>query len=209
MRELAVHRRRRDADPLLATRHLQAMELRAIEQLAEDPGDLRPHDPRPVVRDDHAVAFLLDHLLDDHLHIGQDTRLLAGIERIVHRLLDRRQQRLARVIEAQQMAVLREELRHRDLALSLRQLGGRHAASGGGLRLVVGLAFGLALAGPGGRSRLLPRRHLARLESKRLLSHNFLVSLDLHRIRRRPRQAGIVRSPGPRPPTTSTGTPAF
>ena len=53
--------------------------------------------------------------------------------RVVHRLLDRRQQRLARVVEAEQVAVLGEELADRDLALLLGLLFGAAAGAAGGL----------------------------------------------------------------------------
>ena len=49
---------------------------------------------------------------------GQDAGLFAGVERVVDRLLDGGQQGLARVVEAQQVAVLGEELADRDVALA-------------------------------------------------------------------------------------------
>jgi hypothetical protein len=48
---------------------------------------------------------------------GEDPRLLAGVQRVVDGFLYRGQQGLARVVEAEQVAVLREELADRDLLL--------------------------------------------------------------------------------------------
>ena len=90
---------------------LQPVELRAVEQLPEDLRDLLLHDAGTVVLDDHAeaVLFVLDRL-DLDVDVGQDAGLLAGVERVVDGLLHGREQRLARVVEAEQVAVLREEL---------------------------------------------------------------------------------------------------
>ena len=49
---------RRDADALLAALLLQAVELRAVEQLAEDLGDLLAHDAGAVVLHRDAEAVL-------------------------------------------------------------------------------------------------------------------------------------------------------
>ena len=84
-------------------------------------------------------------LLDVDPDLGQDAGLLAGVERVVDRLLDRGQQRLARVVEAEQVAVLGEELADRDVALRRRHRLGRGAAPG--LRwLAVGLGSGLTVS---------------------------------------------------------------
>ena len=118
-RELAVHAGRADADALLAARHAQAVELRAVEQLGEDLRNLRPHDAGAVVRHADAEAVVGD-LLDVHADLRQDARLLARVERVVHRLLHAGQQRLARAVEAQQVPVLQEEFGDGDFALFLR-----------------------------------------------------------------------------------------
>ena len=55
--------------------------------------------------------------LNVHPQLGDDSRFLAGIERVVDRFLYGGEQRLARIIESKQMAVLREELTDRDVAL--------------------------------------------------------------------------------------------
>src|SRR5207248_3497607 len=56
-------------------------------------------------------------VLNHHGHVGHDAGFLARIQRVVDRLLDAGQQRLARVVEAEQMAVLGEELADRDVLL--------------------------------------------------------------------------------------------
>ena len=63
--------------------------------------------------------------------VGQDAGLLAGVERVVDGLLDGGQQGLARVVEAQQVAVLGEELADGDVALAGGHLDG---GDGRGLR---------------------------------------------------------------------------
>jgi hypothetical protein len=116
--EHAIHAGRRDADALLAAAHPQPVKLGTVEQLAEDQGDLLGDDARAVVLDAHPVAgAALPHLLDPHPDLGKDARLFAGVERVVHRLLDAREQRLARRVEAEQVPVLGEELAHRDVPL--------------------------------------------------------------------------------------------
>ena len=132
-REHAVHAGGRDADPLLAAAHPQPMKLRAVEELAEDQRDLLADDARAIVLHAHAVArAALPHLLDVDPDLGEDARLLAGVERVVHRLLDAREQRLARRIEAEQVPILGEELAHRDVALPGGERLGRRPAAGGG-----------------------------------------------------------------------------
>jgi hypothetical protein len=121
----AVHARGADADALLAAAHLQAVELGPVQQAAEDVLDLLAHDARAVVDDRHAVAAALCggravrlEVLDDHRDLGEDARLLAGVERVVDRLLDGGEHRLARVVEPEQVAVLGEELADGDVALA-------------------------------------------------------------------------------------------
>ena len=60
--------------------------------------------------------------------LGQDAGLFAGVERVVDRFLDGGQQGLARIVEAQQVAVLGEELADRDIALAGGHGLGRRAA---------------------------------------------------------------------------------
>src|SRR5207247_1425526 len=125
-----------DADPLLAAALSQDVELRSVQELPEHLGDLVAHDPRAVVGDRQAEA-VLGQLFDDDTDLRQETGLLAGVERVVDRLLGRRQKRLGRIVEAEEMAVLLEKLGDRDLALPpADRLGGLAPAgrSGGRLR---------------------------------------------------------------------------
>src|SRR5262249_56303065 len=69
---------------------------------------------RPVARRD----------LEGDDHVGQDARLLGGVEGVVHRFLHAGEERLARIVEAEEMAVLGEELGDGDLALARAHLGG-------------------------------------------------------------------------------------
>jgi hypothetical protein len=137
--ELCVHAGRGDADPLLPAAHAQAMELRAVQQLGEDRGDLLAHDARAVVDDGDPKPCRLAggrrrrsiaHR-DFHLHhdLGQDPGLLGRVERVVHRFLDAREQRFPRIVESEKMAVLGEELRDGDLPLTGAHLDG---GDGGG-----------------------------------------------------------------------------
>src|SRR5262249_32654421 len=83
-------------------------------------------DAGPVVLDGDAEARLVD-LADLDADVGQDARFLAGVERVVDAFLHRRQDRLRGVVEAEQVAVLGEELRDRDVSLLLRELDGGRA----------------------------------------------------------------------------------
>ena len=153
-RQLAVHPGRGDPDALLAAALPEAVELRPVEQLAEDVRDLCRDDAWAVVLDDHLVGVLplgVAPELDQDLR--QDPRLLAGVEAVVDRLLDRCQQRLARTVEAEQVAVLGEELRDRDLALLARHAVSCRAAGPSRGLLLRGLHLfvkQLCLHGPSG-----------------------------------------------------------
>jgi hypothetical protein len=136
-RQLGVHAGRRDPDALLAPAHAQPVELRAVEELGEDRRDLLADDAGAVVDDRDAEAGGLagrrrrpvarDLQRDDD--VGQDAGLLGGVERVVDRFLDARQQRLARIVEAEQVPVLREELGDRDLPLAGAHLDGGYDGS--------------------------------------------------------------------------------
>src|SRR5215813_9394169 len=145
--ELGVHARRRDADALLAAAHAQAVELRPVEELGEDGRDLLADDAGTVVAHRDAEARGLAgrrrrpvarrDLEGDH-HVGQDARLLGGVEGVVRRFLHAGEERLARIVEAEEMAVLGEELGDGDLALARAHLGGGDGSfrrSGGSGRL--------------------------------------------------------------------------
>ncbi len=96
------------------------MEARAVEELPEHFGHLLFRDARPVVLDDEAVVVA--RLGDFHVDVGLDARLLRGVERVVHRLLDGGDQPAGSAVEAQHVLVLLEELGDGDLPLALRQL---------------------------------------------------------------------------------------
>jgi hypothetical protein len=91
-RELRVHPGGGDADPLLATAHAQPVELRAVEELGEDRGNLLADDAGAVVADRDAEAGRLagrrrravgryDLQRDDD--VGQDAGFLGRVERVV------------------------------------------------------------------------------------------------------------------------------
>jgi hypothetical protein len=116
------------------------VELRAVEELREDRRDLLADDAgavvehgdaeprglagggwrRPVARDD----------LDLHQDVGQDARLLGRVEGVVDRLLHAGEEGLARAVEAEEVAVLREELGDRDLPLLGAHLDGGDGGPG-------------------------------------------------------------------------------
>jgi len=144
--ELPVHPRGGYADALLSALLLEPVELGTVEQLAENPRYLRSHDTRTVVLDRHTVTTFA-HLGDLDLQVGQDPRLLAGVERIVHRLTYRREQRLAGVVETEQVPVLGEEFGDGNLALACCH----------GLSVLSGRFRGLS-AGALLRGRAAPRR---------------------------------------------------
>ena len=121
----AVHAGRADADALLPAALPQAVKLRAVQQLAEDERDLLLDDAGAVVLHADLEAVVAGRF-DVDPDLGQDAGLLAGVERIVDGFLDRGEQRLPRIVEAQQVAVLGEELADRDVAL----LGGHRLGRG-------------------------------------------------------------------------------
>ena len=127
-RQHAVHAGRADADALLPAAHPQAVEFRAVEQLAEDLGDLVFDDARSVVLHADLVAVGAGRF-DVDPDFGQDAGLFAGVERVVDRLFDGGQQGLARIVEAEQMPVLGEELADRNIALAGGHRLGRGAAA--------------------------------------------------------------------------------
>ena len=187
-RHEAVHAGRGDSDALLAPAHLQAMELGSVQQATEDVLDLLAHDARPVVANEHLEAGLRQRQQLD-AEIGQHPRLLAGVEGVVDRLLDGGQQRLAGIVEAEEVSVLREELADRDLALPRREL------LGGGPASARAAAGGLASSAGQGRGLLRRRGSLGRRsrlrgnECRRLrAAHDFLHGAS--KPWRRPRDGG-------------------
>src|SRR5256712_5796672 len=148
-RELPVHAGRRDADALLPSAHAQPMKLGPIEQLREDPWNLLADDAGAIVGDRDPEATGLARrkrsfpTVGDGLHLDghvrEDSAFLAGIERVVYGLLDACEQRLARIVDPQEMPVLGEELGDGDLALASPHLDGGHrrrrrGGDGAGLR---------------------------------------------------------------------------
>src|SRR5262249_6892281 len=102
-----------------------------------------------------------DLQLDDD--VRKDPGLLAGVERVVDGFLHAGQQGLARIVEAEEVPILGEELRDGDLALPGSHLDGRDwglgCGSGGGL-------------GRGGRGRLGCGRRRGRLWTTRLTARS-------------------------------------
>ena len=90
------------------------MEFGAIQELAEDFGDLIFDDPGTIVGHPNAKA-ILGNFLDGDLDLGKNFSFLAGIERVVDRFLDRGQERFLGVVEAEEVTVLGEEFRNLDL----------------------------------------------------------------------------------------------
>ncbi len=68
-------------------------------------------------------------LLDMDPDLRHDPRLFAGVQRVVDRLLDGGQQRLARIVKPQQVPVLGKKLADRNVALLLGHRFGRHATT--------------------------------------------------------------------------------
>ena len=124
--------------------------------------------------------------------LRQDAGLFAGVERVVDRFLDRGEQRLARVVEAQQVAVLGEELADRDVAL----LGG-HRLGGGAARgaaVPLGacaspLVDGVVVRRPRPRRRRLRRPSTCRRPATRRLRR---LRLAASRLRRGPASVQTV-----------------
>jgi len=127
----AVHAGGADADALLATGHLEAVKLRAVEQLAEDVGDLLGDDSGAVIGDAYAEAMLVE-LVDANVDVGQDAGLFAGIEAIVDGLLDGVKQCLSAVVESEQVSVLGEELGDGDVPLPACEAFGNGVIDGPG-----------------------------------------------------------------------------
>ena len=125
--ELAVHAGGRHADALLAALLLEPVELRTVEELAEDLRDLRLYDSRTVVLDRNPET-LFRQLADFDAKLRENPRLFAGVKRIVDALAHRSEKRLLLVVEPEKVTVLDEELGDRDLALLLGEAFGGGAA---------------------------------------------------------------------------------
>ena len=116
-RQQAVHAGGADPDALLAAAHPHAVELRAVEELAENQGNLLPEDARAVVLHADLEAVLAD-AFDMHPDLRENAGLFAGVQGVVDGLLDGRQEGLARIVEPQQMAILGKKLAYRDFFLT-------------------------------------------------------------------------------------------
>ena len=121
------------------------MELRAVQELAENQGNLLPEDARAVVLHADLEAVLAD-AFDVDPDLRQDAGLFAGVQGVVDGLFDGREQGLARIVEPQQMAVLGKKLAYRDFLLTGgHRLRGRPAAVARDLAVAAGrrLAVGM------------------------------------------------------------------
>src|SRR5690606_27277267 len=85
--ELRIQHRRRYPDTLLPAALPELVEPGAVEEFPEDRGDVLRHDAGAVVLDGYPVDLGVD-LLDADEDVGEHLRLLAGVERVVHRFLD-------------------------------------------------------------------------------------------------------------------------
>src|SRR5215510_6893740 len=112
-----------------------------FDQLGEDRRNLLPDDPGAVVGNGDPKASSLARrerrpALGDGLELHGDVRknpgFFACVERVVNGLLHAGQERLARVVKAEEMVVLGEELRDGDRALTRAHLDGGHGGPGGG-----------------------------------------------------------------------------
>ena len=113
----SVHAGCRNPDALLSPGLLQRVKLRSIEQLPEDLGDLRFDNSGAVVFNGDSKA-IFGQLLDLDFQHGQNSRFLAGVQRIVDRFLDGRQKRLLRIVESEKMAVFAEKFGNRNFPLA-------------------------------------------------------------------------------------------
>jgi len=126
-RELPIHAGGGDTDPLLAAAHPHPMELRTVEQFGEDARNMLADDAGPVVRhrdpEPGGLAGRRGRAVGRHDfeldgYVRQNSGFLTGIERVIDGFFHAGQQRFPRIVEPQQMPVLGEKFRNRDLPLS-------------------------------------------------------------------------------------------
>ena len=112
----AVHAGRADADALLAAAHAHSVEFGAVQQLAEDEGNLLFQDARPVVLhgDFEAVRPGFFHADPD---FREDAGFFAGVKRVVDGFFDGGENRFARVVETEQVPVLGKKLTNGNVLL--------------------------------------------------------------------------------------------
>ncbi len=92
------------------------MEFRSVEQLPENQRDLLLNNSWTVILDTD-LEPVRPRGFDMYPDFRHDACFLACIERIVDGLFHRGEQRLTRVVESQQMAILGEKLADGDIAL--------------------------------------------------------------------------------------------
>src|SRR5690242_20191540 len=83
----AVHAGRADADALLTATLAEAVEFRAVQQLAEDQRNLLFDNAGAVILDANLVAVVAGRL-DMDPDFWQNAGLFTGVERVIDRLLD-------------------------------------------------------------------------------------------------------------------------
>ena len=127
--EQAVHAGGADADALLPAAHAHAVEFGAVKQLAKNQRDLLANDAGSVVLHADLEAVLAD-ALDMDPDFREDAGLFAGVQGVIDRLFDGSEQGLAGIVEAQQVAVLGEELADGDFLLARRHRLRGGAAAG-------------------------------------------------------------------------------
>ncbi len=123
--ELGVEDCRRDPDALLPPRLPYLVEPRTVEELAKDKRHLGGNDPGTVVLDDDPED-LIGHFPDADKNIRKDLRLLTGIQRVIHGLLDGGDHPAGGGIKTEEVLVLLEEFRDADAALLPGQLVSEH-----------------------------------------------------------------------------------
>ncbi len=125
--ELGVQHRRRYPDTLLPPALPDLVEPGAVEEFPEDEGDVLRHNPRAVILDRYPVDLGID-LSHADKDIGEHLRLLAGVERVVHRFLDGGDDTARRRVKTKKVLVLLEELCNADTPLLFGEiLSDRHA----------------------------------------------------------------------------------
>ena len=121
--DVTVHDRGGDSDTLLSSGLPQRVESRTEEETSEYVRDHPGYDTGTVVLYDDLV-FLATEIVHSDVYVGQDVRLLAGIEGVVHRLFDTHQEGFGTTVETEDVFVLLEELCDGDLALFLGKILG-------------------------------------------------------------------------------------
>ena len=119
--QLGVQHRRRDPDALLAARLADLVEPRPVEKFAKHIRDLSRDDTRPVVLDNDTEnigtgLFYADENIREHL------RLFAGVQSVVHGLLDGGDNPPRGGVKTKEMLVLLKKFCDADAALLFGEL---------------------------------------------------------------------------------------